>query len=207
MGTSQANNACCHSHAAAPQLAELADRGPGHTNTPNPNPSCTFEVGLLWQVARMVRWLMAPNPDDRPSAREVLRSELLPPTVGDEQLTDLLRSLPDKSARPPSSALNSLPSPLCLQLPAFNSSPSPFLLHPSATTPLHPPPGFTLYLHPLHHFSASTLPAPTHLRHRSAVTPLPSTPCLHSSPVHPVPGPRMITSGARQSSSAAVSSI
>lgn len=39
---------------------------------------------------------MAPNPDDRPSAREVLRSELLPPTVGDEQLTDLLRSLPDK---------------------------------------------------------------------------------------------------------------
>lgn len=44
----------------------------------------------------MVRWLMAANPDDRPSAREVLRSELLPPTVGDEQLTDLLRSLPDK---------------------------------------------------------------------------------------------------------------
>lgn len=44
----------------------------------------------------MVRWLMATNPDDRPSAREVLRSEVLPPTVGDEQLTDLLRSLPDK---------------------------------------------------------------------------------------------------------------
>ena len=44
----------------------------------------------------MVCWLMASNPDDRPSAREVLRSELLPPTVGDEQLTDLLRSLPDK---------------------------------------------------------------------------------------------------------------
>ncbi len=39
---------------------------------------------------------MAANPDDRPSAREVLRSEMLPPTVGDEQLTDLLRSLPDK---------------------------------------------------------------------------------------------------------------
>ncbi len=44
----------------------------------------------------MVRWLMAANPDDRPSAQEVLRSELLPPTEGDEQLTDLLRSLPDK---------------------------------------------------------------------------------------------------------------
>jgi len=47
-------------------------------------------------VAKLVRWLMAANPDDRPSAREVLRSEMLPPTVGDEQLTDLLRSLPDK---------------------------------------------------------------------------------------------------------------
>lgn len=39
---------------------------------------------------------MAADPAHRPSAREVLRSELLPPTVGDEQLTDLLRSLPDK---------------------------------------------------------------------------------------------------------------
>ena len=48
------------------------------------------------QVAQLVKWLMAANPNGRPSAREVLRSELLPPTVGDEQLTDLLRSLPDK---------------------------------------------------------------------------------------------------------------
>ncbi len=48
------------------------------------------------QVARLIRWLTAANPADRPTAREVLRSELLPPTVGDEQLTDLLRSLPDK---------------------------------------------------------------------------------------------------------------
>ncbi|CAL8462314.1 g1847 [Coccomyxa elongata] len=47
------------------------------------------------QVARLIRWLTAANPADRPTAREVLRSELLPPTVGDEQLTDLLRSLPD----------------------------------------------------------------------------------------------------------------
>ena len=79
----------------------------------------------------MVRWLMAPNPDDRPSAREVLRSELLPPTVGDEQLTDLLRSLPDKSACP-----TPLPSPLCSQPPAFTLSPSPFVPQPSAITPL-----------------------------------------------------------------------
>ena len=48
------------------------------------------------QVAELIRWLTAANPRDRPSMREVLRSELLPPTVGDEQLTDLLRSLPDK---------------------------------------------------------------------------------------------------------------
>ena len=48
----------------------------------------------------MVRWLMAANPDDRPSAREVLRSEVLPPTVGDDEITDLLRSLPDKYPLP-----------------------------------------------------------------------------------------------------------
>ena len=50
------------------------------------------------QVAKLVQWLLAANPDDRPSARQVLRSEVLPPTVGDEQITDLLRSLPDKYA-------------------------------------------------------------------------------------------------------------
>lgn len=38
---------------------------------------------------------MAPNPADRPSAREVLQSDYLPPRVEDEQLKDLLRSLPD----------------------------------------------------------------------------------------------------------------
>ena len=48
----------------------------------------------------MVRWLMAANPADRPSAREVLRSEVLPPTVGDDEITDLLRSLPDKYPLP-----------------------------------------------------------------------------------------------------------
>lgn len=58
------------------------------------------DVGWMAQVARLIRWLTAANPAERPSAREVLRSELLPPTVGDEQLTDLLRSLPDKSAAP-----------------------------------------------------------------------------------------------------------
>lgn len=34
-------------------------------------------------------------PQKRPSAREVLQSNLLPPRVEDEQLKDLLRSLPD----------------------------------------------------------------------------------------------------------------
>lgn len=38
------------------------------------------------QVADLIRLLMAPNPADRPSAREVLRGELLPPRVEDEQL-------------------------------------------------------------------------------------------------------------------------
>jgi hypothetical protein len=38
---------------------------------------------------------MSPKPSDRPSAREVLRSDLLPPLVEDEQLKDLVRSLPN----------------------------------------------------------------------------------------------------------------
>jgi len=41
------------------------------------------------------RWLMAPKPADRPSARQVLQSDLLPPLVEDEQLKDLVRSLPN----------------------------------------------------------------------------------------------------------------
>ncbi|CAD7701489.1 unnamed protein product [Ostreobium quekettii] len=45
------------------------------------------------QVARLIRWLMSPLPGDRPSALEVLRSEFLPPRVGDEQIKDLLRSM------------------------------------------------------------------------------------------------------------------
>ena len=48
------------------------------------------------QAARLVRWLTQRNPSDRPSAVEVLRSELLPPSVADEQLTDLLRSIPER---------------------------------------------------------------------------------------------------------------
>ncbi|KXZ55244.1 hypothetical protein GPECTOR_3g384 [Gonium pectorale] len=46
------------------------------------------------RVAQLIRWLMSPNPSERPSAREVLSSDLLPPRVEDEQLTDLLRYLP-----------------------------------------------------------------------------------------------------------------
>jgi hypothetical protein len=38
---------------------------------------------------------MSPNPADRPSAREVLASDLLPTRLEDEQLKHLLRSLPD----------------------------------------------------------------------------------------------------------------
>lgn len=48
------------------------------------------------QAARLVRWLTQGNPAQRPSAVEVLRSELLPPSVADEQLTDLLRSIPER---------------------------------------------------------------------------------------------------------------
>ena len=173
----------------------------------------------------MVRWLMAPNPDDRPSAREVLRSELLPPTVGDEQLTDLLRSLPDKSA-----CLTPLPSPFC-----FNplSSPSPFLPHPSAITRLHQNP----LLYPSAFALCMTLlPSPPCLhppcQYPSAFSPLPlevinALVCNHKSCLNfaknkavdlhqskscksrqrpPLPW-TIIASGARQSSSPAVSSV
>lgn len=37
-------------------------------------------------VVRLVRWLMARSPRDRPTAREVLSSGLLPPRVQDEQV-------------------------------------------------------------------------------------------------------------------------
>ncbi|KAG2496142.1 hypothetical protein HYH03_005744 [Edaphochlamys debaryana] len=46
------------------------------------------------RVAKLIRWLMAPNPGERPGAREVLASDLLPPRLEDEQLKDLLRFLP-----------------------------------------------------------------------------------------------------------------
>lgn len=47
------------------------------------------------QVAKIVHWLLSKKPSERPSAQELLRSSLIPPAVGDEQLTDLLRSLKD----------------------------------------------------------------------------------------------------------------
>ncbi|PNH06312.1 putative serine/threonine-protein kinase [Tetrabaena socialis] len=47
------------------------------------------------RVARLIRWLMAPNPGERPSAREVLASDLLPPRLEDEQADlDLLHPAP-----------------------------------------------------------------------------------------------------------------
>ena len=43
------------------------------------------------QVASLIKWLMSANPADRPTAREVLRGDVLPPLVEDAQLNDLLR--------------------------------------------------------------------------------------------------------------------
>ena len=77
-------------------------------------------------VAQLVRWLMAPSPAERPHAVEVLRSELLPPTVGDEQLQDLLRSLPDNHAALDRvvDALFSLPSNQRLSLTECSGAPA-----------------------------------------------------------------------------------
>jgi hypothetical protein len=52
-------------------------------------------VAPLLLLLLLHRWLMSVKPADRPSARQVLQSDLLPPRVEDEQLKDLLRSLPD----------------------------------------------------------------------------------------------------------------
>lgn len=41
------------------------------------------------QQATLVRWLMAPNPAERPSAAQVLRSELLPPRMENESLNGI----------------------------------------------------------------------------------------------------------------------
>ena len=49
-------------------------------------------------MAKVIRWLLSSKPSDRPSAQELLRSSLIPPAVGDEQLTDLLRSLKDSTS-------------------------------------------------------------------------------------------------------------
>jgi serine/threonine protein kinase/histidyl-tRNA synthetase len=46
------------------------------------------------KVASLIRSLIQPNPNLRPSARDVLRGDFLPPIVADEQVDDLLRSLP-----------------------------------------------------------------------------------------------------------------
>lgn len=45
--------------------------------------------------ASLVQWLTAGNPEERPSARELLASPLLPASLGDEQLRDVLRSMDD----------------------------------------------------------------------------------------------------------------
>jgi serine/threonine protein kinase len=46
-------------------------------------------------VGQFIGWLLNANPAARPTALEALRSELVPATIADDQLEDLLRSLPD----------------------------------------------------------------------------------------------------------------
>eukprot|EP00899_Mesostigma_viride_P013262 jgi/Mesvir1/21937/Mv12105-RA.1 len=41
----------------------------------------------------VIQWLVQPNPADRPTAKQVLRSNLLPPKMEEEHLEDLLRTL------------------------------------------------------------------------------------------------------------------
>lgn len=50
------------------------------------------------QQARLITALLAPDPAQRPSAAEVLSSGALPPRVGDEHLSELLRSLRESGA-------------------------------------------------------------------------------------------------------------
>ncbi|CAI5464591.1 unnamed protein product, partial [Closterium sp. Yama58-4] len=45
------------------------------------------------QVAELVRRLLSPLPSDRPSAAEVLRSDLMPPRMEDEALNGILRAM------------------------------------------------------------------------------------------------------------------
>eukprot|EP00892_Ulva_mutabilis_P002759 jgi/Ulvmu1/12484/UM009_0137.1 len=46
-------------------------------------------------AARLASALLAHDPSQRPTAAEVLKSHLLPASVADEQVTDILRALPD----------------------------------------------------------------------------------------------------------------
>ena len=50
------------------------------------------------EVGQLVAWLLNADPTARPTALEALRSELVPATIADDQLDNLLRSLPDNPA-------------------------------------------------------------------------------------------------------------
>ena len=51
-------------------------------------------------VARLVSWLLSNDPQKRPTAYEALKSSYIPATIANDDLTDLIRSLPDNpSAR------------------------------------------------------------------------------------------------------------
>ena len=47
------------------------------------------------EVGQFVAWLLNADPAARPTALEALRSELVPATIADDQLENLIRSLPD----------------------------------------------------------------------------------------------------------------
>lgn len=51
-------------------------------------------------VAKLVSWLLSNDPQQRPTAYEALKSSYIPATIANDDLTDLIRSLPDNpSAR------------------------------------------------------------------------------------------------------------
>jgi len=88
------------------------------------------------QAARLVRWLTQQSPAVRPSAPEVLRSALLPPDVADEQLTDLLRAIPERpeTATRVTDALFALPTDA--GVPLDEVAGAPVAMPPKVAAPL-----------------------------------------------------------------------
>ena len=79
-------------------LRNLRERGGPPPAEEWPSPARVAELGgpaAADAARRLVAWMLARNPADRPSAADALRSELLPPELEDEAAEALLRSLPD----------------------------------------------------------------------------------------------------------------